>query len=91
MKKSFVYLVIALMLATLLCACGMNADDGVIGASPRPDNTNSPISSTIPDVSPTIIPDAKNKIDDAVTSSNPQVGVSDEAKVSPKVGENKLR
>ena len=32
MKKSFVYLVIALMLALMLCGCGMNADDGVIGA-----------------------------------------------------------
>ena len=75
---------IALMLALVLCGCGMNADDGVIGASPRPDNTKDPISSIIPEVSPTIIPDGKNSIDKPVTTSNPQVGVRDDVRVSPK-------
>ena len=89
MKKSFVYLVIALMLALMLCGCGMNADDGVIGASPRPDNTKDPVSSIIPELSPTIIPDGKNDIDKPVTSSNPQVGPSDEVKVSPKATDKK--
>lgn len=90
MKKSFVYLVIALMLATMLCGCGMDGDDGVIGASPRPTDTIDSSSTMIPDVSPTIIPDtANNDVDDAVGTSSPQVGAADDARVSPKVSDNK--
>ena len=36
MKKSFVYLMVVLMLVGMLCGCGMNDKEGVIGASPRP-------------------------------------------------------
>ena len=91
MKKSYVYLVIALMLAVMLCGCGMNADDGVVGTTPRPENTHNAVSSMIPEVSPTIIPDDKNNMGDVTVSSNPQVGVTDDAKVSPKAAENKNR
>lgn len=90
MKKSFVYLVIALVLATMLCGCGMNADDGVIGASPRPTDTIDSASSMIPQVSPTIIPDAKNSNKTSETS-NPQVGARDDVKVSPSTSDMKNR
>lgn len=90
MKKSFVYLVIALMIATMLCGCGMNADDGVIGASPRPTDTIDSVSSMIPQVSPTIIPDEKNSARTSETS-NPQVGESDDARISPNVSDMKKR
>ena len=86
MKKSFVYLVIVLMLATMLCACGMDSDEGVIGASPRPTDTIGAVESMLPDVSPTIIP-YDDKVDGAVGTSSPQVGATDEAKVSPKVSD----
>ena len=90
MKKSFVYLMLALMIATLLCGCGMKADDGVIGASPRPTDTIDSASSMIPQVSPTIIPDAKNS-GRTYETSNPQVGMSDDVKVSPSTSDMKNR
>ena len=90
MKKSFVYLMLALMIATLLCGCGMKADDGVIGASPRPTDTIDSASSMIPQVSPTIIPDTKNS-GRTYETSNPQVGMSDDVKVSPSTSDMKNR
>jgi len=84
MKKSFVYLVIVLVLATMLCACGMDGDKGVIGASPRPTDTIGAVESMLPEVSPTIIP-YDDEVDGAVGTSSPQVGASNEAKTSPEV------
>ena len=86
MKKSFVYLIVVLMFATMLCACGMDGDDGVIGASPRPTDTIGAIESMLPDVSPTIIP-YDDEVDGTVGTSSPQVGATDGAKTSPKVSD----
>lgn len=86
MKKSFVYLVIVLVLSTMLCACGMDGDKGVIGASPRPSDTIGAVESMLPDVSPTIIP-YDDEVDGAVGTSSPQVGSTDGAKASPKVSD----
>ena len=40
MKRSFVYLVLALMLSLLLSACGDMSDRGSVASSPWPDVTN---------------------------------------------------
>ena len=40
MKRSFVYLVLALMLSLLLSACGDMSDRGNVASSPWPDVTN---------------------------------------------------
>ena len=40
MKRSFVYLVLALLLSLLLCACGDTAGRGNVTASPWPDVTS---------------------------------------------------
>ena len=91
MKKSFVYLVVALMLATMLCGCGMNGRDGVIGASPRPTDTIDSASSMIPQVSPTIIPDSKTEDSAVRSTSNPQVGTADDAKTGADMSNSKNR
>ena len=85
MKKSFVYLVIVLMLATMLCGCGMDNSDGVIGASPRPDVSVGPAVTAFPEMSPTAVPDAGNARDGAASTSSPQVGSTDKTEISPKV------
>ena len=87
MKKSFVYLIVAMMLAGILCGCGMDSDTGVIGASPRPTDTITASPTIMPDVSPTIIPDY-NAYGDDYTVSSPQVGSST---TSPKVSESPKR
>jgi len=91
MKKSFVYLMLTLMMAAMLCGCGMDADDGVIGASPRPTDTIDSASSMIPQVSPTVIPDTDIDVSAAPTTSNPQVGSTGDVKVSPNVSDTKNR
>ncbi len=78
MKKSFVYLMLTLMIAGMLCGCGMDADDGVIGASPRPTDTIASESSMIPEISPTIIPDTD--VSSSPATSNPQVGSTGNSK-----------
>ena len=89
MKKSFVYLIVALMLAGILCGCGMDTDKGVIGASPKPTDTINASPTIRPDVSPTIIPD--NVYGDDYTVSGSQVGPTGTAKPSPKVTEDVKR
>lgn len=63
MKRSFVYLVLALVLSLLLSACGDMSDRGNIASSPWPDVTEPvmPIPS-IP-VSPSAMPDMDNDSD----------------------------
>ena len=91
MKKIFAYLIVALMLASMLCACGVDSGDGVVGASPRPTEDMDIIPSMRPDVSPTIIPDAKTTADVGTSGRDTDSGVDtgDSAgKTSPQVGES---
>ncbi len=89
MKKSFVYLMLTLMLAGMLCGCGMDADDGVIGASPRPTDTMDSASSMIPQVSPTVIPDTE--VSAVPSTSNPQVGSTGDGKLDNGITGNDKR
>ena len=69
MKRSFVYLVLALALSLLLSACGDMSDHGNIASSPWPDVTEPvmPIPS-IP-VSPSAVPDMDNGSDNETGNS----------------------
>lgn len=91
MKKSFVYLIAVLMLAGMLCGCGMDADEGVIGASPRPTDEVGSLPSMMPEVSPTIIPDGKNTRESSAETSNPQVGTTDNTKPGMGTADSKNR
>jgi len=55
MKRSFVYLVLALMLSLLLSACGNMTDRGSVASSPWPDVTAPimPVPTTQPSATPT--------------------------------------
>ena len=82
MKKSFAYLITVLVIASMLCACGMDEKDGVVGNSPRPSAAVDIIPSTEPNIV-TSTPSAETsaKPDSAVKS--PQVGESGTVTASP--------
>ena len=88
MKKSFVYLIVALMLSTMLCGCGMDDDKGVIGASPRPTDAIDIIPSMIPDVSSSMTPEVYTSAEPTDKAKSPQVGESNSPKSSPAAGES---
>ena len=85
MKKSFVYLIIVLMLSSVLCACGMDDKDGVIGASPRPTEAIDIIPSVVPDASSSMIPSIEPSATSNPDVKSPQVGATDGARVTPGV------
>ena len=85
MKKSFVYLIVALMLATF-CACGTDDYNGVVGASPRPSDAVDIFPTIEPDVSVSMQPSLEPTSNPEVKS--PQVGATDSVKASPSAGEN---
>ena len=87
MKKSFVYLIVVLMLATMLCACGADNKDGVIGASPRPTDAVDIIPSTEPYASSSMIPSVEPSASSSPEVKSPQVGTSEGAKTSPNVSD----
>ena len=57
MKRSFAYLVLALILSLLLCACGDTMEHGNITASPWPDVTTPVLPTPTAMISPSPIPD----------------------------------
>lgn len=57
MKRSFVYLVLALLLSFLLCACGDTTGHGNVTASPWPDVTVPAMPTPTTDFSVSPIPD----------------------------------
>ena len=57
MKRSFVYLVLALLLSLLLCACGDTAGRGNVTASPWPDVTPPVMPTPTADFSVSPVPD----------------------------------
>ena len=91
MKKSFVYLVIVLALAVMLCGCGMDNSDGVIGASPRPTDSIGTSVTAFPEMSPTAVPDAGNDRDTVTSTSNPQVGSTDDSETNSKTFDTNKR
>jgi len=54
MKRSFVYLVLALMLSLLLSACGDMTDSGRVASSPWPDVTAPTM--PVPSMQPSAVP-----------------------------------
>ena len=91
MKKFFAYLLIALMMAAMLCGCGMDSKDGVVGSSPRPTEDMDIIPSMRPDVSPTIIPEAETTADVNSGKNSSGSGESTDRNgtiTSPQVGES---
>lgn len=91
MKKSFVYLIIAVMLMSVLCGCGTKTDDGVIGATPMP-SSNVDVSPTIiPDVSPSAMPgkDDREIVGGSNDSDTGVKGGMAGTEVSPNVGNDK--
>ena len=81
MKKSFVYLIVALMLATFMCACGTDDYNGVVGASPRPTDAVDIFPTVEPDVNVSMQPSLEPTSNPEVKS--PQVGATDSVKASP--------
>lgn len=57
MKRSFAYLVLALMLSVLLCACGDTLEHGSVTSSPWPDVTTPIMPTPTADFSVSPIPD----------------------------------
>ena len=57
MKRSFAYLVLALLLSLLLCACGDTTGRGNVTASPWPDVTTPVLPTPTADLSVTPVPD----------------------------------
>ena len=57
MKRSFAYLILALLLSLLLCACGDTAGRGNVTASPWPDLTVPPMPTPTPELSVSPMPD----------------------------------
>ena len=57
MKRSFVYLALALILSLLLCACGDMTNRGNVTASPWPDVTEPALPLPSASVVPTVTPD----------------------------------
>jgi len=83
MKKSFVYLIVVLMLASFLCACGMDERDGVIGASPRPTDAVDIIPTVEPDTASSMIPSVDPTASASPEVKSPQIGATEGAKASP--------
>lgn len=83
MKKSFAYLLVVLMLASMLCACGMSEDKGVVGATPRPGQSTAINPSVVPDAIPSVIPSAKPTSEPSPYVKNPQVGDIEGSMTSP--------
>ena len=86
MKKSFVYLIVVLILATMLCACGMNEKDGVIGASPRPTDAVDLFPTAAPDTSSSMIPSVEPDADTSPKVKSPQIGATDGMMSDPNSG-----
>lgn len=91
MKRSFVYLVLTLILSTLLCGCGNMSDRGTVTASPWPEVTDPVLPLPSAAVSPSMMPDdgvgtgtAGRNGDNPVGTMTPGAGVS-----SPKPAETK--
>ncbi len=67
MKRSFVYLILALALSVLLCGCGSMTDDGNVAASPWPDVTTPILPTQSPAPSATPVPGTNG-------NSTPEIG-----------------
>ena len=86
MKRSFAYLVLALLLSLLLCACGDTTGHGNVSASPWPDVTAPVMPTPTADFSVSPIPDygIENNMNgndttmnnDSETASNGMTGMS---------------
>ena len=82
MKKFFSYLIAVLVIASMLCACGMDEKEGIVSNSPRPSAAVDIIPTTEPNiVTNTPSPENSSKPDSAVKS--PQVGESGSVTASP--------
>ena len=71
MKRSFVYLILALALSLLLCACGNMSDDGRAVSSHWPDVTTPVIPSPSANVTGTATPDARESAAPDMMSASP--------------------
>jgi hypothetical protein len=82
MKRSFVYLVLALALSLLLCACGNMTERGIVTASPWPDVTDPVLPTPDPAVMASPIPELDGN-DTSGADSNVGTGVPDMSTNSP--------
>ena len=82
MKKSFVCLIAVLVLVTMLCACGMEENDGVIGSSPKPSDSVDIMPSTVPEVETSMLPSIEPSAKVSPEIKSPQVGETNNAKAS---------
>ena len=90
MKRSFAYLVLALILSLLLSACGDTTGRGNVTASPWPDVTTPIMPTPTADFSLTPVPDAgfENDMTDNGTGMNNDTGTS--GNTMPENGTNSM-
>ena len=71
MKRSFVYLILALALSLLLCGCGSMTEDGRVASSPWPDVTTPILPTPSPMVSAAPTSEARESAAPDVMSASP--------------------
>lgn len=79
MKRSFVYLILALALSFLLCGCGSMTEDGNVASSPWPDVTTPIIPSPSANVSASPMPGMNETATPDVGSESPMPNMSTSA------------
>ena len=100
MKKTTVYILLAVVLALSLCACGNDSMDNDAGLLPDAVPTESPVISTVPDAGtvPNAVPDDIPTADDGIVKDrdgiieeedNGPASTKESPRISPEIGVNK--